>query len=147
MATLFGRGNPIGKGVRWALVAHTIALFLFLTVGFGIAFEYLSIVYINNREFPGDDDSPPGPIGYGDLLALKATTAFFNAMFPLSQWLADGLLVSPILSSVASVFKWAVHPVASLLYHLFHEPLGHGLPIPDVPRIYWYVLKPSSCWW
>ena len=147
MATLLSPANPIEKGVRWALVAHTTALFLFLTIAFGIGFEYLSIEYINNREFPGDDEFPPGPIGYGDFLALKATVAIFNAMFPLSQWLADGLLVSPILSSVASVFKWAVHPVASLLYRLFHEPLGHGLPIPDVPRLCWYVLESSPCWW
>ena len=33
-------------------------------------------------------------------------------------------------------------PATSVLYHLFHEPLGHGLPIPDVLRFCWYVLKP-----
>ena len=105
MATLLNPANPMRKGIRWALVAHTVALFLFLTIPFGIEFDYLSIEYINNREFPGDDESPPGPIGYGVLLNLNATATVLDAMFPLNQWLADGLLVSPILNSVALVYN------------------------------------------
>ena len=103
MATLLNPANPIRKGLRWALVAHTVALLSFLTIPFGTGFEYLSTEYINNREFPGDDEFPPGPIGYDFLLALKASATVFHAMFPLNQWLADGLLVSPVLHSVASV--------------------------------------------
>ena len=105
MATLLNPANPIRKGIRWALVVHTVALFLFLTIPFGIGFDDLSIEYINNREFPGNDEFPPGPVGYGDLLGLKATTTVLDAMFPLNQWLADGLLVSPILNSVAPVYN------------------------------------------
>jgi hypothetical protein len=105
MATLLSPANPIKKGIRRALVAHTIALFLFLTISFGIDFNYLSIEYINNREFPGYNEFPPGPAGYDDLLSLKATTTVFDIMFPLNQWLADGLLVSPILNSIASVYN------------------------------------------
>ena len=104
-ATLLDRANPIRKGIKWTLVAHTVALFLFLTIPFGIYFNYLSIDYINNREFPGNNEFPPGPLGYTGLLNLKATTTVFDAMFPLNQWLADGLLVSPILNSVASVYN------------------------------------------
>ena len=104
-ATLLDRANPIRKGIKWTLVAHTVALFFFLTIPFGIYFNYLSIDYINNREFPGNDEFPPGPLGYTGLLNLKATTTVFDAMFPLNQWLADGLLVSPILNSVASVYN------------------------------------------
>ena len=33
----------------------------------------------------------------------------------------------------------AVHLAASLLHHLFHEPLGHGLAEHDVLRLRWYV--------
>ena len=95
MATLLNPPNPIRKGIRWALVAHTVALFLFLIIPFGIDFDYFSTEYINNRVFPGNDKFPPGPIGYDGLLVLKATNTVFNAMFPLNQWLADGLLVSP----------------------------------------------------
>jgi hypothetical protein len=101
MATLLSPANPIKKGIRRALVAHTIALFLFLTISFGIDFNYLSIEYINNREFPGNDEFAPGPMGYDDLLDSGTITTVFNVMFPLNQWLADGLLVGLIRNSVA----------------------------------------------
>ena len=96
MGALLNPINPIKRGIKWALVAHTVALFLFLTIPVGIELENLSIGYINNREFPGNDQFPPGPTGYGDIVELKATATAFHAMFPLNQWLADGLLVSPI---------------------------------------------------
>ena len=105
MATLLNPANPIRKGIRWTLVAHTVVLFMFLTIPAGIDFDHLSIEYINNREFPGDNGFPPGPIGYDDLFAFKATSAVFDAMFPLNQWLANGLLASPILDVVASVYN------------------------------------------
>ena len=95
-ATLLSSANAIKKATRWALVAHTVALCLFLAIPFGIDFAYLLIGYIDNREFPGDNELPPGPVGYNNLLGLKATTTIYNAMFPLNQWLADGLLVNPI---------------------------------------------------
>ena len=103
MATLLNPANPIRKGIIWALMAHTVALFLFVTIAFGIDLDYLSIEYIDNREFPGNDEFPPGPLGYDDLVTLEVTATVLGAMFPLNQWLADGLLVSPILNSVTSV--------------------------------------------
>ena len=105
IATLLNPTNPIRKGVRWAFVAHTISLFLLVTIPFGIDFDYSSTEYINNREFPGNDEFPPGPLGYDYLLSLGATSTVFDAMFPLNQWLADGLLVSPVSNSVASVYN------------------------------------------
>ena len=105
ITTLLNPANTIRKGIRWALVAQTVALFLFLSIPVGIEFDSLSILYINNREFPGDDESPPGPIGYDDILGSRATYIVLFTMFPLNQWLADGLLVSPILNSVASVYN------------------------------------------
>ena len=104
MATLLSPANPIRKPTRWALAAHTVALFLFFTIPLGINFDYLSMDYINNREFPGNDEFPPGPVGYGNLLSPGATTTVLDAMFPLNQWLADGLLVSTILNLVTSVY-------------------------------------------
>ena len=103
MATLLCPADRSREGIRWTRVAHTVALFSFLTIPFGIGFYRLSIEYINIREFPGNDKFPLGPTGYNDLLQLKATTTFANAMFPLNQWLADGLFVSPILSSLAAL--------------------------------------------
>jgi len=100
--------------MRWALVAHTAALFLFLTIPLAIAFDYLSTEYVNNREFPGDDEFPPGPMGYDALLALKATTTVFYAMFPLNQWLADGLLLYRCYV-IYSMNRWAM-AFPSLMY-------------------------------
>ena len=99
MATLLSPADRSRKAIRWTLVAHTIALFSFLTIPFGIGFYRLSIDYTNNREFLGNNNFSPGPVGYEGLLGLKASATFSNAMFPLNQWLADGLLVSPVLSS------------------------------------------------
>ena len=70
----------------------------------GIPFDYMSLEYIDNREFR-NDKYPPGPMGYDYLLSFKATITVFNVMFPLNQWLTDGLLVSPSLNSVASVYN------------------------------------------
>ena len=106
MATLLNPANPMRKGMRWALVAHTVAMLLFLTISVGIPYDEVSIEYIDNREFPGDGgELLPGPVGYDGVLSFKAAISIFGAMFPLNQWLSDGLLVSPILSSVASVYN------------------------------------------
>ena len=103
MATLLSPAYPIKTGIRWALMAHTVALFFFSTIPLGIHFNNVSIEYINGREFPGNDTFLPGPIGYGAIFDLQASNPISNAMFPLNQWLADGLLVSSILDLVASV--------------------------------------------
>jgi hypothetical protein len=96
--------NPIRKGVKWALVAHTVAMFLFVTIPYGIGLNYPSIDYIDNRDFPGGDGLPPGPIGYSSGLNAEAAVIVLKVMFPLNQWLADGLLVGPISISVALAF-------------------------------------------
>lgn len=93
--------NPIKKGTKWTLLVHTVAMFTFLTIPFGIFLNNKSICYINNREYPGDDQYPPGPFGYWSILNTEGITTVFNIMFPLNQWLADGLLVRPISNSVA----------------------------------------------
>ena len=95
IATLLNPTNPIRKGIRWAFVTHTISLFLLVTIPFGIDFDYSSTEYINNREFPGNSEFPPGPLGYSYVLDTDATTMVYNLMFPLNQWLGDGLLVGP----------------------------------------------------
>ena len=97
---LFSPANPIKKSVKWALVAHTVAMFLILTLSTAVYLNDTSIIYIDNREFPGSDEYPPGPIGYFTILYTKATTTLVNCMFPLNQWLADGLLVGSISTSV-----------------------------------------------
>ena len=101
MGALLSPVNTISRGIRWVFVVHTVALFLFLTIPVGIDLDYLAVEYINNREFPGNDELPPGPAGYDDIISATETTTVFNVMFHLNQWLADGLLVSPTSNSVA----------------------------------------------
>lgn len=94
MSVLLNPLNSIRRGIKWALVAHTVAMFSLLTIPTAINLNDKSVFYINNREFPGNDEQPPGPVGYGSLVGTNATGTFLVLAFSLSQWLADGLLVS-----------------------------------------------------
>ena len=105
IGVLLSPTSPIRRGMRWALIVHTVAMFLFITIPTGIYLNGLSVMYINNRGFPGGGKYPPGPIGYIYIISTEATTTVLNAMFPLNQWLADGLLVGPISNLVAWVFN------------------------------------------
>jgi hypothetical protein len=104
-SVLLNPTRPIKKSVKWALVAHTVAMFSFLTTTIGIYLNDGSLLFINNREFPGDNETFPGPVGYEYYLDTKATTIVFEVMFPLNQWLADGLLVNANSNVVAAVFN------------------------------------------
>ena len=97
MIVLLSSSNQMRKGIKWALIAHTVSMFSFLTIPAGISQNVSSVCYIDNRNFPGSDVAPPGPIGCPDVLFTVGTRISFAVMFPLNQWLADGLLVSRIL--------------------------------------------------
>ena len=101
MRVLLSPSNTIKRSVKWALIVHTLALFLVLTVAFGIDASHLFLGFIGNRQSPGNDYFPPGPLGYDDLLGFTAATTVFDATWPLNQWLDDGLLVGLVLNSVA----------------------------------------------
>ena len=123
-------------GIRWELVAHTVAMFSIVTIYNAISLNILSISYIDNREFPGVVGAlPPGPIGYQYLTYTDTMNVVATVMFLLNNWLADGLLVSSVPSSVVQVSNVAAHPALSLLRRLCHEPLGNRFPVFDVPRI------------
>ena len=97
--------HPTTKGIRWGLVAHTVAMFSFLTTGATINREIFSYTYIDNREFHGADGSLPGAIRYlsSDVLGRKTIRYLAIPTFPFNRWLADGLLVSFPSESVARV--------------------------------------------
>lgn len=88
--------NPVDRTrreVKWPFVAHTMAMFLFLTI-FNITNIHLqSISYIDNREFSGGDVGYPGPIGYQLSIYSDAINVIPFVMILLNQWLADGLLL------------------------------------------------------
>ena len=95
---------PTRGRVMWGLAAHTVAMFLCLTVSVVIEFVQLVPFEINDRE---DDDEVPGSYGiwgpwrFTEGSDLRVLQILSPLVFPLNQWLADGLLVfhvsNPIL--------------------------------------------------
>ena len=91
--------NPVNRtrgSVKWGLVVHTAAMFSLFAIPVAAHLSLQAISYIDNRRFPGDDVYPPGPVGYQYFTDFEAVNAFSRVMFPLNQWLADGLLVSSV---------------------------------------------------
>lgn len=88
MGTLLDPTNRTRGGIKWGLVVHTVAMFSFLTIYTGMNLDLQSISYVDNREFPD------APLLYQFNISTTAISVVPNVMFPLNQWLADGLLVS-----------------------------------------------------
>jgi hypothetical protein len=104
MGVLLNPVKPIERGIKWSVIIHTVAMFSFLTTIFAICIIYLPTEYIDNREYPGVGENPPASLGYDSTLNNDAVATVYNVMFPLNQWLADGLLVGSSRNQVASVF-------------------------------------------
>ena len=59
-----------------------------------------SISLIDNREFPGVEGVlPSGPLGYRWFIHSKAIFVIQTVMFLLGGWLADCLMVSPLIDA------------------------------------------------
>lgn len=94
VGALLSPANRMKAGIRWVLVAHAVTMFLFITIPVTMNVKtQLVDPYINNREFPGGGASPPGPLGYVYFTYFDGINKFPKIMFPLNQWLADGLLL------------------------------------------------------
>jgi hypothetical protein len=129
MSALLDPVHHTTKGIKWGLVVHAVAIFMTSTIGFVINLDLFSSSFIDRREFHGIEGYHSGPIGYQSFASLNKGAVVYvdRLIFPLAQWLTDGLLVSSASDSVAQVFN---------------ELLGHRLPMSDIPRIYWYVPSP-----
>ena len=103
MSALLNPINRARRDVKWSLVAHTVFLFSCVTVFAGFQLHIQSISFIDNRGFPGSTVSPPGPVGYQYLLVEKAIYLIPCAFALLSNWLADGLLVSSTFGPIVQV--------------------------------------------
>ena len=82
---------------------HIGAMFMFVTVFTAINLNIISTSYIDNRKFP--DDPYPGPLGYQVLTYSETSGIVSTVMFLLNNWLADGLLVKSVPTSVVQVSK------------------------------------------
>ena len=103
MVALLSSGDRAKRDVRWGLVAYTMALFSFLTIALGIDLYLDRTLFIDNREFPGNDISPPGPLGYSDSITYDVINLVYFILYPLTQWLNDGFLVCSTSNTVVLV--------------------------------------------
>ena len=145
MAALFDPTNRTERrGIKWWLVVHTTAMFSLATIGTAMGLNLQSISRIDNRAFPGGGQFSPGPLGYKQLVFNKAISIIPNLVFPLTQWLADGLLVRLVLNQVS----WASHAFTAtalpLLHYLCRKLLGYCLSMLDVSRLPRYALECSA---
>ena len=98
MKTLLNLVDPTRGRIKWGLVAHTTVMFSFVTL-----FTVITNIppdYIENREYPGNKEYPPGPFGYGLSCYADPLGLFISSTFYLNQWLADGILVSSVPKSL-----------------------------------------------
>lgn len=89
MGRLLNSANRVRGGIKWWLVAHTVAMFSFVTVYIAATLGVQSISYIDDRE------APDGPLVYQFSISTKAISIVPDVAIPVNQWLADGLLVGP----------------------------------------------------
>ena len=96
VTALFNPTLRRGEPIKWGLVSYTAVMFSIATVQTAMYFQLQSISYIDNREFPGEDAAllSPGPYGYQASIISEALSVFPSVLFFLSEWLADGFLVS-----------------------------------------------------
>lgn len=94
MTALLNPVKHMKASVKWGLVAHVVVMFSLLTIAFGIDRDVESVSFIDNREFPPTDELPPGPVGYQATIWSDPSSIVTTVVYPLNQWLADGLLVS-----------------------------------------------------
>ena len=90
MTGLFSPVHRRGEPVKWGFVFYTVVMFSLVTTLTATNLDIFSISYIDNRKFPG------GPGEYISSVLPMAFSSVPDAMTVLSNWLTDGLLVSPL---------------------------------------------------
>ena len=102
MAALFDPAHRRGEGIKWGLVSYAVVMFSVATVLAAKGLNVQSYSYVDHREFPGVADGvvPPGPLGYQGFIHSNVLSIIPDVMFFLTNWLADGLLVSTSFGSL-----------------------------------------------
>jgi hypothetical protein len=104
--------NPVNRargGIKWGLVAHTAAMFSFVTIYTAMTLDIQSISYIDNRDFPGDGEVPSRTSWIPVPHLLEGDQYRSQRYVPLEQLAADGLLVSSVSNPVAQVSNVGRH--------------------------------------
>lgn len=102
MSALLDPVNRTRGSIKWLLIVHTVAIFLFVTVFTVINLNVLSVSYVDNRETHGGPE-PPGPLGYQYSTYSTISGVVSTIMFLLNNLLADGLLVCFVINSAGRV--------------------------------------------
>ena len=131
--------HPTKGRIKWGLVVHAAAMFSSLTISITVILNQLSISFVDRRNaifiLDSSGKSPPFQV----LSSTPTTNLISGLMFPLNQWLADGLLVIYDKDPVTLVFDVVSPPAVSVLCYLRHELLGHSLPRLRISRYCWYA--------
>lgn len=130
--------NPVERtrGFKWPFVVHTVAMFSFVTIYTAVNLNIHSTSYIDNRGFPGNEELPPGPLGYLFFSYSKRINIIPTLMFLFNNWLADGILVSPAYRSAAGCLTRAPPLALPVLRDLRHELQGHRFSLPALPWLF-----------
>ena len=127
MTALFNPVHRRGEPIKWGLVSYTVVMFSLVTVGAAVQFYVESISYVDNRDFPGVRGVlPPGPIGYQSLIQPKPISVIQNVTFALSNWLADGFLVSFLFDVVTSLAQVSNSSSSSSIVAMSFTPRTSG---------------------
>ena len=86
--------NSSNKSARKPLLAYVTFIFSLGTVFTALNLNGLQDRYIQFRNFPGG-----GPLGYGLATYSSWRSIMANSVFLVTNWFADGLLVSPFYLS------------------------------------------------
>lgn len=110
--------NPTRGNIKWKLVAHTAAIFTFITIFTAVTLNSQSEFYIDNREFPRFDGTTPPPITGSLFDYSKAIGIVSTVTFVLNSWLSDGLLLYRCYIIYAMDYRVVVVPFLMYLVSL-----------------------------
>ena len=98
MAALLDPVHRRGEPIKWGLISYTVVMFSLANLQTALTLQKFSLAYIDNREFPNVEGAippAPGPIGYLTVAVThEAISTTLNVAFTVTNWLADGFLVS-----------------------------------------------------
>ena len=154
MAALLNPPHRREEGIKRWLVFYTMAMFSFVTVYTAVNLHILSISFIDNRQdVRAYSSHSSGPLSYRNGIHGTALGLVPNVMFNLSNWLADGLLVSSLFDACPLTRVPNVCSAPRYTVVILSTPQPSGLPpfpasctLPPWVRIL-VLHKPAAMLW